>query len=142
MKYIVIGNTAVLATRTLEAVEQSELKAEVLGVPDGAVLSIQSGDVIRSYAVEGEAVKIPYSALGEGVWEVTVLWNTKEGGVTQKHEARGNPFKVQNIETQKYILHAPLATATDLEYMWSGIVNALEVFVPLIDTLQNGNDVV
>lgn len=142
MKYIVIGNAAVLATRDLEAVEQSEIKAEVLGVPDGAVLSIQCGDTVHSYTVEGEAAKIPYSDLGEGVCAVTVLWSTSEDGVTYKHEARGNPFKVQNIGGTTYVLPAPLATATDLEYMWSGIVNALEVFVPLIDTLQNGNDVV
>lgn len=143
MKYIVLGSAAILATRNIERLARSRIRVRVEGVPDGARLCLQSGDRVRNYAVISETATVPCEDLCEGVYYVSVHWHIEENGKKTRHEARGNPFKVY-VENggHRAVIAAPCATATEVDYMWSGLIGALESILPTLDTLKNGNDVI
>ena len=145
MKYIVCGSVAVLASRSAEIISQSNIGVEVVGVPDNAVFYIQkSGGGKRSYIIVSEKTQIPASDISDnGVYQVVIMWQTTEDGQTVSHEAAGNPFKVYDQSaSDKAIVPAPLATATELDKMWEAIAEILELTVPFIESYQNGNDVI
>ena len=138
MRYIVVGDVAILATRGLEKIDGETVHVAVIGVPDGSVFCIQNGGAVKSFSVSGEEAILPANTIDDGVYDVTVIVGTQE----QRREISGNPFSIFTQEGERAIIPPPLSTATELERMWEGIVNALETFIPLIDTLQNGNEAV
>ena len=145
MKYIVCGSVAVLASRSAEKISQSYIEVEVVGVPDNAVFYIQkSGGTQKSYSIVSEKTRIPASDISDnGVYQVVVMWQTTEDGQTVSHEAAGNPFKVYDqTSSDKAIIPAPLASATELEKMWEAIAEVLGLIIPFIDSYKNGNDVI
>lgn len=145
MRYLVIENTAVLASREHETVGELEVAVSVAGVPDGASLYIQHETAGHSYGIVSEATVIPAEHLNEtGVYSVAVRWTETdpETGDTMEHEAIGNSFSIISNETGRFIIPAQKTTAYEIEQMWRGIVCTLEVILPLIDSLKNGNDVI
>lgn len=145
MKYFVIGNTAVLASREHEAVGEADLAVSVAGVPDGASLYIQHETAGHSYGIVSETTTIPSEHLKEmGTYSVVVQWTETdaETGDTVEREAIGNSFSIISNENGRFIIPAQKTTAYEIEQMWRGIVDTLEVILPLIDSLKNGNDVI
>ena len=143
MKYIVLDSAAILATRDIERLQQSRISIKVEGVPNGARLCLQSGDRVKTYAIISETATVPYSDLCEGVYHVSVHWVNDDDGTEVSHEARGNPFKVYiESDGSTAIIPAVCASATEIDYMWNGLICALESILPTLDTLKNGNDVI
>ena len=142
MKYIVIGNVAILASRSVEAISGGVV-VTVDGIPNKATLSLLSEDGnTSSYLIENEKTTLLGSSLKEGVYGVTVVWETTENDVAVRHEAKGNEFKVFQTDHGLAICPAPLSNATELENMWVGIVNTLEVVVPFIEAHKHGYEVI
>ena len=143
MKYLVVGNIAVLASRGIEKMA-SDIVVEVKGVPDGAALYIQRSDgEMQIYGISSEKAEIPLANLTEGKYSVSINWVTNENGLSQAHEAMGNPFTVYKTERGELaIAPTQLSTATELERMWSGLANALGILIPFIDDYKNGPDVI
>ncbi|MBO7310577.1 MAG: hypothetical protein J6U86_04215 [Clostridia bacterium] len=143
MKYLVVGNIALLASRGIEKIS-SDIGVEVKGVPDGATLYIQQANgEMHLYGITSERAVISFADLTEGKYSVSINWVTNENGLPQTHEAAGNPFTVYNADSGELaITPTQLSTATELEQMWSGIVNALEILIPFIDDYKNGPNVI
>ena len=144
MKYIVLGNIAVLASRSIERVGQSNVDVAVEGVPDGATLCLikDSGEEF-SFNVTSERTSINSSVLTEGNYGVTVIWTTEENEITTRHEAVGNAFAVCKVDNSELsIIPMQISTVTELEHMWSAVVNMLESFIPFMDDVKNGTNVV
>ena len=141
MRYIVIGNVAVLASRSVEKITD-DVTVTVSGVPDKATLYLISEKGENSFLIENQKAVIPNSVLKEGIFGVTVLWTTTSNDVATQHEAQGNEFKVFNDGDSLYVVPAPLADATELENMWQGIINTLDVLVPFIEAYKHGYEVV
>lgn len=145
MKIIVIGDTAVLATRDKEIIEIEGLPVTVLGVNTGSLCIAradgeQPSTPIETIITSGTATVVGLSA---GKYTYTVVWFSEEDGVDTKHEAYGTPLYVFEDDENKFnLIPAPLATSTELEAMWRGIANTLDVVVPLVDEIKNGTDVV
>lgn len=144
MRYLVVGDVAVLASRGIERFEEAEISVSVVGVPDGASLSIQGPGLGRTYGITSGVTGIPCSDLKEGRYAVTVQWAETDpvSGDSISHEAIGNSFAVIQDEVGLAIIPAPLSSGGNIEHMWSGIVQTLEILLPLVDTLKNGNDVI
>lgn len=149
MRYLVIGNAAVLASRDIEYIEtdgseggEKDIAAEICAVPDGASFSLQKAETVKTYAVTSGIANVPVSELDNGVWEVSVRWSESDGETAAEREAFGNPIKLYGDEGSRKIIPAPLASGTEMEKMWNGIVNAYEFIAPIVDTIKNGNDVV
>ena len=141
MRYVVVGNVAVLASRSVEKVGEN-VSVTVSGVPNKATLYLMSKENTYSFLIENQKTNIPNSVLNEGVYGVTVVWSTTSNDVTMQHEAHGNEFKVFNDGESLAIVPAPLADATELENMWQGIINTLDVLVPFIEAYKHGYEVV
>lgn len=141
MRYVVVGNVAVLASRSVEKVEEY-VSVTVSGVPNKATLYLMSEENTYSFLIENQKTNIPNSVLKEGIYGVTVVWSTTSNDVTTQHEAHGNEFKVFNDGESLAIVPAPLADATELENMWQGIINTLDVLVPFIEAYKHGYEVV
>lgn len=141
MRYVVIDNVAVLASRSVEKITD-DVTVTVSGVPDKATLYLISEKGENSFLIENQKAVIPNSVLKEGIFGVTVLWTTTSNDVATQHEAHGNEFKVFNDGETLAIVPAPLASATELENMWQGIINTLDVLVPFIEAYKHGYEVV
>lgn len=148
MKYICIRDSAVLASRGIEAVSSSDhLDVSVMGVSDGSTFCImhEGNTEQKSYGITSETTTIPVADLASGVYSVTVIWDEYMEDVddTVRREARGNSFKVITNENNSLsIIPAPVSSATSLEEMWCGIANILDVLVPLVDDVKNGYNVI
>lgn len=147
MRYLVIGNVAVLASRGIERLDDAtngKIPVSVVGVPDGATLNV-IGTKLKCYAVTSELTEIPIEDLqNEGRYAVTVRW-TQVDPQTQERiecEATGNSFSVIRDLYGLAIIPAPCASSTEIEHMWKGISQALEILLPLVDEIRNGNDVI
>ena len=145
MRFFVIGDVAVLASRKLERIKGKCLTVDVVGVPDGATLYIQHKTVGVSYGIVSESTRIPLENLQEeGRYTASILWSETDpqSKETMQHEASGISFCVIHDSEGKAILPASLSSSQELEYMWRGLINTLEVFLPFLDSLKNGNDVI
>ena len=145
MRYVVIGKSAVLATRNIERIDEGvSVPVEVVNVPDNASLTLISKDCskTKTYSITSESTEIDPSVLGEGMFSVVVNWTSLENGETVSHEAYGNPFLISTDDNGKYIIPATLSSAGELERMWQGIVDVLDVLLPLADDVLNGADVI
>lgn len=146
MRYIVIGKSAVLATRSIERIDEgASVHVQVVNVPDNASLTIVGKNYGESFSIISESTELTpmaLSDLGEGTFSVVVRWTSLENGETVSHEAYGNPFSISTDDKGKYIIPVPLSSATELERMWQGIADVLDVLLPLADDVRNGADVI
>lgn len=143
MKYIVIGETVVLSSRSVERIsDNSENRVSVVNVPDGATLSIINHGTVRSYNITSETTHVDFKEYAKGRCDVSVTWETYEDGKTISHEAYGNPFTISNDSNGMYIIPTPLSGSTEIERIWQSISNILEVLIPLEDDVKNGSHVV
>jgi hypothetical protein len=143
MKYNVIGKSAILASRNLERIENDQLtKVEVINVPEGATFNIISDTTTETYEVSSETTKVDFYSFKNGKYQVTVIWSTSENDKTINHEAFGNPLLISEDEKGRYIIPAPLATASELEILYQALADILDVLLPLADNVKNGADVI
>ena len=147
MKYLVVGKSAILATRNIERIEQDAVPVSVMGAPDGASFYIQPQKAARgsSYFITSQHTSIPIDALQENEnYVVRIIWEEQnyETGEKILREADGNSFRVCREGDNLAILPAPLSSACELERMWTGIVDMLEEILPVLDQIKNGNDVI
>ncbi|MBQ8836453.1 MAG: hypothetical protein IJ002_03190 [Clostridia bacterium] len=143
MKYLIIGNTAVLASRDIERITETGVDVSVVGIPDGATLNIQRDTTARHYGIVSENAKVPREHMAdEGIYNVNIRWKEFIDGAYVDREAYGNPFKIIVNDGEPCIIPAPQASGVAVDEMWRGISNLLEIILPLIDTLKNGNDVI
>ena len=160
MKYIVINDIAILATRNIEEIDDiNGLKVTFEGVTDiedNATLNlifigdtdirdtdIRVTDERLTKTIHDKYTTIMPEELHEGIYHVTVCWTSHENNENVTHEACGCPFKVyKQKDWKRAIIPAPLSSATNIEHMWKGIINTLERVLPAIDSYQNGNDVI
>lgn len=146
MKYIIIGDTAILASRDIEYFAvSSAVPVTVVGAPDGATLCLtKAGESSQKYfTIISEQTSISSLSLVAGfVYNVSFSWTTTEDGNEVQHFAAGNAILVLGDGSQNSIIPAPVASATDIENVWRGLVNILEVIVPFIDDYKNGSTVI
>ena len=138
MKYIIVKDIAILATRDIESRANGSLEVRVEGAADGASLCIQNGTERHSFFILSESARIPLATLKEGIYNVSISW-TADGSL---HTIEGNSFKVWVEKGKTNIAPAPLSSATELENMWKGITNMLEVFIPFMEEIKNGYEVI
>ena len=145
MRYIVIGNTAVLASRGIDRISNTEdfTKVKVENVPDTATLTI-TGDNFSSpsYEVKSETANVYFLNLENGIYGVTVKWTTTEDGETIEHTAHGNPFTITGDAEGRFIIPTPLAGATETDKIWATITSILDTLLPLEDDVKKGSHVV
>lgn len=145
MKYNVIGKSAVLASRSIERLTPNkETDVKVKNVPDDATFNIiGKDDGVRSYAITSQATAIDFSSFEKGTYKVVVRWETTDSsGNTVRHEAYGSPFIIATDDAGDYILPAPLARATDAEYLYQSISDIIDILLPLDDDFRHGTDVI
>ena len=148
MKYIIIKDIAVLATRDIESLSSGSFDVLVDGAPDGASMHIQNEETSATFLIQSERTNISVSTLKEGIYNVSFNWNEvikDSEGNNVGEELRtifGNQFKVYFENGNTNIIPAPLASATELENMWKGITNMLEVFIPFMEEVRNGYEVI
>ena len=147
MRYLVVGNVAVLASRGIERLDDAtngKIPVSVVGVPDGANL-IVIGESQKSYTVTSELTEIPVEDIQkEGRYAVTLRWKQTDPQTKAETEraATGNSFSIVRDPYGLAIIPAPCSTSTELEHMWKGISQAIEILLPLFDEIRNGNDVI
>lgn len=149
MRYLIAGNVALLASRSLKAVKSDAIRIEAVGISPiatNATVSIfYEGSPTRYYAIKNGKVKIPLAELyGEGRYAVVFNWeecdpNTEE---VEQHEAHGNSFQICNVAGGLNIAPAHNHTTADVELLWSGMVQLMEALLPFIEQYKYGNDVV
>jgi hypothetical protein len=146
MRYIVIGNSAVLATRGIErARSDNTLPIVVENVPDGSSITIISKNGYQNtFQITSESTLIDdLGTLNDDVFYVTVNWSSlDEKGITVKHVSDGNPFLINTDANGRYVTAAPLASTADMDRLWQGIVDVLDVLLPLADDVRNGVNVI
>ena len=143
MKYIVIGDTAILATRDIENID-AKIPVVVDGVTEDATLSVSADGIkIINSKISSGRCELDAEELKEGRYYVNVSWRSFENDSAIEHIAIGCPFTVFNKDDGvKAIMPAPQASAIAVDRMWKGIVNILETVMADIDSLKNGNDVI
>jgi hypothetical protein len=146
MRYIVIGNSAVLATRGIErARSDNTLPIVVENVPDGSSITIISKNGYQNtFQITSESTLIDdLGTLNDDVFYVTVNWSSlDEKGNTVEHVSDGNPFLINTDANGRYVTAAPLASTADMDRLWQGIVDVLDVLLPLADDVRNGVNVI
>ena len=145
MRYLVIGNSAILASRSIERIEAKDVLVAVVGVPDDATLCLFSETEGKAYPIVSQSTTIPADDLKAGsIYSVTVVWKDKnfETGEEIEREADGGSFHVYFEGGTQAILPVPLSSAGELERMWKGIADTLEEILPVLDRIKNGNDVI
>lgn len=145
MKYNVIGKSAVLASRSIERlIPNKKTDVKVKNVPDDATFNIIGKDGGEdSYTITSQATAIDFSSFEKGTYKVVVIWETTDSrGNTVRHEAYGSPFIIATDDAGDYILPAPLARATDAEYLYQAISDIIDILLPLDDDFRHGTDVI
>lgn len=146
MKYNVIGKSAVLASRSIERFTFGQaITVKVKNVPDDATFTIiGKDDGEKSFVITSQATAIDFSSFEKGTYKVVVKWvTTDSSGNTVRHEAYGSPFIIATDDAEDYyILPAPLARATDAEYLYQAISDILDILLPLDDDFRHGTDVI
>lgn len=145
MRYAVVGNTAVLCTRSIENIPLGEpLSVSVSSVPDGSSFCVQGGGgVMGTYRTVSEKTELDISDFPDGIYYVTVKWVTEKDGAYAEHEAAGNPFKLYTEEDgTRAAVAAPVSGITELELIWTAIADMLDIVLPFIDDIKNGINVV
>lgn len=143
MKLLVIGEAVILASRNEEKIGET-VNVIVDGAIEGATLNLipdgdgaQLGSIISSGTTTIRREDMIGESELEETYSVTVTWSENN---VQK-EAYGARIRVYKNSDDTYgILPPPLTEATDLEDMWHGIINTLEVIVPFIETYKYGAD--
>lgn len=144
MRYIVVGDTAILATRDVEYLG-GDIDITIENVPDGANLTLirPDGSQVHTEGVVSEKTKISSEAFDlEGRYVVTVDWMEYRDGVDNERHAAGTTLLVQNTSNGVAIIPAPLTSANEMENMWRGIVNTLDILLPYINAMRYGADVI
>lgn len=144
MRYIVVGDTAILATRDIEYLG-GDIDITIENVPDGANLTLirPDGSQVHTEGVVSEKTKIPSEVFDqEGRYVVTVDWIELCDGEEREQHAAGTTLLVQNTSYGIGIIPAPLTSANEMENMWRGIVNTLDILLPYINAMRYGADVI
>lgn len=142
MKYLVVKNTAVLASRGIEPIGAGgTITMKVVGVPEGASVYLSKGGenpTSGTFKISSGVTTIT-GLTEEGTYKPTFKWTNED----KETEAAGNSFTIiQNANGELQIIPTTLSTATNLEEMWQGIAATLEVILPFIDDYKNGTHVV
>jgi hypothetical protein len=143
MKYLVVKNTAVLASRGIETVgEGGTVQMKVVGVPEGASVYLTkdgANTTSGTFSISSGTTNIT-GLTDVGTYKPTFSWKTSD---EKEMESEGNSFTViKDDEGALKIIPTPLSSATELEKMWQGISATLEVLLPFIDDYKNGTHVV
>ena len=148
MRYLIVGNTAILSTRTAEEIG-IDISLETVGIPlsslNVTVSIMKDGYPTKNYILKEGKTNISVDELyGEGNYAIAFIWEEEdpESHKITKHEAYGNSFQVIKIGELNCILPSYTHTTTDIDQMWNGIVQLLEELIPFIEQYRYGNDAV
>ena len=146
MRYLVVGNIAIIATRGLERIEDNALTVTTQGIPAGVTICLHKGNLTKWYKTDiGKKVKIPLSDLdGAGRYAVTIAWeetdpNTK---AVMHREATANDFAIIEVDDGLCVMPSRGHTEAEFDMMWAAIVQTMEYVVPFIEQYRYGNDVI
>lgn len=149
MRYLIAGNAALLASRTIKKIKSDVIRIEAVGISpiaENATINImKEGCPTKHFSLTNGKVKIPLSELyGAGRYAIVFNWqetdpNTEEA---EQHEAHGNSFQICNIAEGISVAPAYTHTTTDIDMMWNGIVQLMEELIPFIEQYKYGNDAV
>lgn len=149
MRYLIVGNVALLAHRNIKTLKKDTISLEVVGISPIAkavtVSIMRDGEPTRHYTLENNKVKIPRSELyGEGNYSVTFTWKEEDPNTGEEipHSAYGNSFQICSIGNTQGLAPAYTHTTTDIDMMWSGVVQLLDELLPFIEQYKYGNDAV
>jgi hypothetical protein len=149
MRYLIVGNVAMLATRSVELISDTKISIKAVGISPTALdstitISQGPGKVRRYYLVNGK-IEIPLSDLfGNGDYSVTFTWREKDPntGVETYREAFGNSFNLGEVAGQVCIIPTYNHSTGDVDMLWSGMVQLMETLIPFIEQYKYGNDAV
>jgi hypothetical protein len=149
MRYLIAGNVALLASRSIKTIKGDAIRIEAVGispVATNATVSIfHEEKPTRYYTLKNGKVKIPLSELyGEGRYAVVFNWEECDPTTdeSEQHEAQGNSFQICNVPGGIGISPAHTHTTADVEMLWSGMVQLMEALIPFIEQYKYGNDAV
>lgn len=149
MRYLIAGNTALLSTRTFQVITNNTLCIEAVGISQiatGTTVNImREGKETKHFSLTDRKASIPLSSLhGEGDYAVTFAWQEVDAGTGEKeyHEAYGNSFKICKVGNELGVIPSYTHTTTDIDMMWNGVVQLMEILIPFIEQYKYGNDAV
>lgn len=140
MKYIIVGNVAILSTRNVESVGE-ELTIELMGISDGAVIKLSNGGKSTIFSTQivdgGYRAIIPAKNLYEGDFSIEIA----------DHDSiiTGTPlrfFKSNVTDKELKVIPSPAVPGVEIENMWQGMVAILETVIEHIDEHKNGYEVI
>lgn len=150
MRYLLVGNTALLSSRDIEWVTDG-ISLEVLGISPSAsgvtVNLLREGKPQKSYILTDGSARIPISDLyGEGDYSVVFSWRERDADIEEVTErvAYGNPFRLLLKDGCDGTGIAPAFahTVKEVDTMWRGLVQMMELVLPFIEQYKYGNDVI
>jgi hypothetical protein len=146
MRYLVIGNVAIIATRGLEQIEDNTLTVTTQGIPAGVTICLHKGNLNKWYKTDiGHKAKIPLSDLdGAGRYAVTIAWEEKDPNTKAviHREATANDFDIIEVDGSLCVTPSRGHTEAEFDMMWTAIVQTMENVVPFVEQYRYGNDVV
>ena len=149
MRYLIVGETALLANRNFSPVNGNSITLTTLGIPataKGATLTLMHKDIEQKhYLLENGRANIPVADLPKNeTIAVSFAWNeidpaTKE---TVYHHAYGNAFALHSVNNVIGFIPAYSHTTSDVDMLWNGMAQLMETLIPFIEQYKYGNDAV
>lgn len=149
MRYLIVGETALLANRNFSPVNRNSITLTTLGIPataKGATLTLMHKDIEQKhYLLDNGRATIPLADLNIGdTCSVSFAWNEVDPTTneTVSRHAYGNAFALHNVNNVIGILPAYSHTTSDVDMVWKGMVQLMEKLIPFIEQYKYGNDAV
>lgn len=149
MRYLIVGETALLANRNFSPVNGNSITLTTLGIPataKGATLTLMHKDIEQKhYLLDNGRANIPVADLPKNeTIAVSFAWNeidpaTKE---TVYHHAYGNAFALHSVNNVIGFIPAYSHTTSDVDMLWNGMAQLMETLIPFIEQYKYGNDAV
>lgn len=149
MRYLIAGNAALLASRTIKKIKSDYVRIEAVGISpiaENATVNImKEGCPTKYFSLKNGKVRIPLSNLyGAGRYAISFVWQETDPNTQEavQREAHGNSFQLFAFDNGIGVSPAYTHTTTDIDMMWNGIVQLMEELIPFIEQYKYGNDAV